>query len=76
MTDVYRWCRRVTDNPRNVAVATKGQLENTEGACWAHILGLPHLDPLLSLCLRLGPLRKVNRRLLAAVSSFSFASAS
>lgn len=24
VTDVYRWCRRVTDNSRNVAVATKG----------------------------------------------------
>lgn len=50
----------------------KGGLENTEGACWAHILGLPHLDPLLSLCLRFGPLRKVNHRHLAALSFFSF----
>lgn len=74
VTDVYRWCRRVTDNSRNVAVATKGRLENTEGACWAHFLGRSHLDPLLSLCLCFGTLRKVNHRHLAAVSSFSFAS--
>lgn len=74
MTDVYRWCRRVTDNSRNVAVATKGRLENTEGACWAHFLGRPHLDPLLSLCLCFGSLRKVNHRHLAAVFFLSFAS--
>lgn len=25
VTDVFRWCRRVTDNSRNVAAATKGR---------------------------------------------------
>lgn len=65
VTDVYGLCRRATDNSRNVAPTTKGGLENSEGACWAHFLCHSHVDPLLSLCLHSGSMRKVNHRHLA-----------
>lgn len=55
VTDVFRWCRRVTGNSRNVAAATKGLQENAEGTEWGHFLGLSYSDPLLSLCLRSAP---------------------
>lgn len=48
----------------------KRPLENTEGTCWVHFLGLSHLDPLLSLCLCSGSVRKVNHRHLAADPRF------
>lgn len=44
--------------------------ESTEGTCWVHFLGLSHLDPLLSLCLCSGSVRKVNHRHLAADPRF------
>lgn len=48
----------------------KRPLENAEGTCWVHFLGLSHLDPLLSLCLCSGSVRKVNHRHLAAEPRF------
>lgn len=58
VTDEYRWCQRVTDNPRNVAVATKDGWKTLKGLAGHIFQAFPTWTPFWVFVCVLGPWEK------------------